>query len=293
MLSAEPVSAGPIELLDVSNSAGSPMAMRRCLVEMFRSGDERIIEHCLPVFRSSFEPAKLKPLLAFIINKGLLGTILVRPDTLTLEQAAALLRAAKAVDPLIEPMLIRRFHDAGEQPLIRLIELLALTSGARAAHLLTQLTRHYNPRIQSKSALLLGGVNPNPEALALQLQHDDARVRANAIESLWGARSPHAVKAFRQATRDTNCRAAANALIGLYMADEPDAVELIIEAATNAQPDLRISAVWAMGRLADARFLPWLGQAMGQQSAALRAYIFQAMRRIRQSRDQASAESNK
>lgn len=54
-----------------------------------------------------------------------------------------------------------------------------------------------------------------------RLGESDPRVRANAIESLWGVDSPEARTLLSFATNDANNRVVGNALLGLYHLGNP------------------------------------------------------------------------
>lgn len=90
------------------------------------------------------------------------------------------------------------------------------------------------------------------------LADEDPRVRANAVESLWGRRDEQAAAVFLEKLEDRHQRVAANAAVGLYLAGRTESVAALWSMAHHADPARRSAAVWAMGRTGDWRFLDLL-----------------------------------
>jgi hypothetical protein len=138
----------------------------------------------------------------------------------------------------------------------RILEVLGgLSSGPRVANLLHRLQDSRNPKIRSKAALLLGRAFQDQRRATQQLAEPDPRVRANAVEALWGASGPDWVNLFRTAAQDPHNRVRANGWLGLYHAGEIESVAGLEAMAAGSEPD-RVSALWAMGHTGDPRFLP-------------------------------------
>jgi hypothetical protein len=113
-----------------------------------------------------------------------------------------------------------------------------------------------DPRVRSRMSLLAGRVARLWEQFG-DLQDDtDPRVRANAVESLWGIDSAMARAAFDRAMGDPNHRVRANALVGLYLLGDPQSLTGLLEMGRNPDALVRAAAAWAMGRTGDARFEP-------------------------------------
>ena len=83
-----------------------------------------------------------------------------------------------------------------------------------------------------------------PKTAERLLTKRDPRVRANAIEALWGSDSALARGLFREASRDVNNRVAGNALLGLYLLGDTSAVPQILKMAAQPDPLFRATAAW-------------------------------------------------
>lgn len=108
-----------------------------------------------------------------------------------------------------------------------------------------------------------------------QLQAEDGRVRANAIEALWEVQTQEAADIFREVLGDAHHRVVVNVLIGLYRQNDPSAFERLLECARHASELHRAAAVWALGYLEEMKGVPVLeklaaedGSEMVRQRAA-------------------------
>jgi HEAT repeat protein len=130
---------------------------------------------------------------------------------------------------------------------------------------LRALTRHEDRRIRSKAIKIFGELTCNKESQAsantsvdylrarMRSEPDDPRVRANAIEALWGVHSSEAVSLFRAALSDSNHRVIANALVGLYYHEAESTLEQMGKLASHSSPLFRAAIAWAFGRIQDPR----------------------------------------
>jgi hypothetical protein len=135
---------------------------------------------------------------------------------------------------------------------------------------LVQLFRSSDPRIRSKVARLVGKYSQYQAFVARRLQESDPRVRANAIESLWGVDTPVARRSLEAAATDSNHRARINAIYGLYLLGNPSAVRLLIKHAKHVSPSFRVAAAWAMGQTADPRFSTIVKELMSDADESVR-----------------------
>ena len=135
---------------------------------------------------------------------------------------------------------------------------------------LVQLFRSSDPRIRSKVARLVGKYSQYQAFVARRLQENDPRVRANAIESLWGVDTPVARRSLEAAVSDSNHRARINAIYGLYLLGNPSAVRLLIRQAKHVSPSFRVAAAWAMGQTADPRFSGIVKELMSDADESVR-----------------------
>jgi hypothetical protein len=183
------------------------------------------------------------------------------------ETALSLARGMAEAEPLIDARLMRKMLENADGDIaaiptevaLRVLWLLDKFSDcSRVTLYLMQLARHPSAEVRSKAALLLGRGNLNLMRVKQFLGSDDGRMRANAVESLWGLNSPQARQMFREAASDSNRRVAVNALVGLCKAGEKPARLKLIELSASQDPVMKRAAAWAMGQVGDPEFAPTL-----------------------------------
>ena len=156
---------------------------------------------------------------------------------------------------------------------LRLVD--SISDGSRLTSYLVQLLRHPSPQVRSKTTLLLGRANLNINRVRNFLLSSDTRLRANAVESLWGHASRENVRQLLwEASRDRNNRVVVNALLGLCKAGDRGAFARLVALADSTDPRLRSGAAWAMGETGDPEFaasLEKLAQDADERVAALAA----------------------
>src|SRR5260370_38526584 len=150
--------------------------------------------------------------------------------------------------------------DSKNAAIERILELLEVVSpSARIVSPLAHLMRDPNPRLRAGAALLIGRRVQNSRLAEECLRQErDARVRANAVESQWGASGASAGEMLWSAAKDPNNRVMGNALLGLYRLRDQGALAPILNMAADTRPLFRATAAWTMGQTADPRFLPAL-----------------------------------
>ena len=146
---------------------------------------------------------------------------------------------------------------------------------------LTQLERHPSAEVRSKAALLLGRGNVNVGRVRRFLTSQDARLRANAVESLWGMNTPQARALFWDATADSNRRVAINALVGLCKAGDAEARRKLVDLIYGDDPVSRRAAVWAMGKLGDPEFAQILAPLQNDPDENMRKMAAQSLALLR------------
>ena len=151
----------------------------------------------------------------------------------------------------------------------------------RTVPALAGLLRDPNPRLRAKLALLVGRRVQNTEFAAEKQEESDPRVRANAIESLWGDKAVTASAVLWRAAKDANNRVVGNALLGLYQLQDPKAISSILAMSTDSKPQFRATAAWVMGQTADPRFLPPLEKLAHDLYAPVRNNASKALKLIR------------
>jgi hypothetical protein len=135
---------------------------------------------------------------------------------------------------------------------------------------LRNLLNHENENVRSKAVKLMCKVSPSKSVVARQLQSEDSRVRANAVEALWFSQDPDRTDVFRKALSDPAHRVVVNAIIGLYYQGKEDAMAKLLELSEHASEAFRAAALWAFGFLQDSRAIPALELLQKDESEAVR-----------------------
>lgn len=228
-------------------------------------------------------------LVALLISGDLLFRALCDPE-LDGERAGELAREARLGDSAIDIRLARQLADSNSSVgalapgmAERLLEIVdRISDGNRLLPSLMRILRHDNPYLRSKAVLMIGRSGRSLSWIQKRLQESDARVRANAIEAIWGVDSPQAGELLEWATRDGNNRVAGNALVGLYRMGESASLARLAKMAGHDVPGFRRTAAWAMGETGDPRFSEVLGRMIADDNGAVRKSAFAAVRRIRE-----------
>jgi hypothetical protein len=190
---------------------------------------------------------------------------LANPARCSCESAVRLFRRLLAVDPALDFRLARMLpgrNDSNPGKVLsgghaaRAMDILDQTSpGQRLMSVVGHLPNSSDARIAAKAALFVGRRVNNPAWTAKQLNREDQRLRANAIEASWGAKSNAAIRLLEECTEDTSNRVVGNALIGLHLAGCPDVVERALALSESEQAGLRSTAAWAMGKIGSPAFI--------------------------------------
>ncbi|MGC8760911.1 MAG: HEAT repeat domain-containing protein [Bryobacteraceae bacterium] len=158
---------------------------------------------------------------------------------------------------------------------------------AEAALLLEQLAWQtggavQDARLRSRLALVWGRLAMGARLAERFFEDPDPRVRANAIESLWGRDDEEAVARYGRALQEPYPRTVANACVGLYLAGRTEALRELKALSHHPESRFRAAGAWAMGRTGDPRFLPVLAEMRKASPApvALLRAIVQARERI-------------
>lgn len=143
---------------------------------------------------------------------------------------------------------------SSKDPKVRLEALQAVGKGGLkqfVPHLTRILQSKEHPVILAMTAKILGHIAGAVSIGLLSglLDHEDPRVRANAVEGLGLTRSASAVPAIMQALRDTDNRVKANALTLLGKIGSVNVARILKEMLVSQKISHRESAVWAAGSL--------------------------------------------
>ncbi|HEY4363634.1 MAG TPA: HEAT repeat domain-containing protein [Bryobacteraceae bacterium] len=179
------------------------------------------------------------------------------------DAATALARNLATAEPLLDVRLVRKMlaNAAGDiravkaEAAMRVLSLVdAISDCSRLSSYLVQLMRHPSALVRSKVGLLLGRSNLNLNRIKSFMASDDARLRANAVESMWGLKDRSVVTILWDATKDSHRRVVINALVGLCRAGEREAFERLVEMGGSSEAMIRAGVAWAMGEIGAPEF---------------------------------------
>jgi HEAT repeat protein len=210
------------------------------------------------------------------------------PEKYTLDQSLELVLRAHKLDPLTAVKLADLLDRAGSATdaearfMSRVFAVLKQIPSSTALPALRQLAKCPNPHVRSKAVLLIGQIYQNPQFVQRADLERDARVSANAVESVWGQDSAAARESLLKAAMNAHHRIAANGMVGLYMIGDERSLPLLFRLSDSEMPLARSAAAWAMGHLGDPRFLPRLARLAEDPDQVTRRRSSKSMARIRQ-----------
>lgn len=286
-------SARVIEEIENQFEANPTLGLK--LLRELKTADFRFFIATASELLRSGKDLRLSRLILHMIreNEETLDQLLFEDDTFAPETAASIAMLAVKLDPKLQPHWIVGLQNEIEKGnivgkagrVIRRLDILARCSELiRLAPTLTQLCRHSDARIRSKAVLLLAQL-PSGVVAAGAIEDSDARVRANAIEAMWGRSDKQAIEVFEVGSRDTHQRIGANSLIGLHNAGQLSAIRGILRMADDTDPVRSAAGIWAMGHSKDPRFLDYLQQRLRDTADPHRKSIIRAARLIKQNKD--------
>jgi HEAT repeat protein len=236
------------------------------------------------------ESAFAKLLIATLRGDGRsMQELLLKPAPLEADAALRVLSLAARSDPSYPVTLLGILRAEAEKSsgiyspaeLIRLIELLqAVVDENALVPVLIPLCGHASKQVRSKAVLLAANHGKRVDTRVDGLGDIDHRVRANAVEALWGESDPAAQQLFLNAAKDEHHRVAANALYGLYRAGNVAALQKIPAMLRQPDPNRQMAAAWVVGKTGDSRFLPCLEALLPVVSGRARSNLIHAARAI-------------
>ena len=247
--------------LVASVSAGEAGNQQR-IEELLGNDPDLFCRGALGVLRTQEQSRGLRFLVGLLVANDLLEPLLCE-GSLQVEQAAAAVRMAIQLDPMVEIGLARHLAEgvtAGTRPLLaanasRLLDILARVSdGTRILPSLARLLHSTDAGLRSKAALIMGRSNRSATWVQSHMSDADPRLRANAVEGLWGVETEEARDLMLAALRDANNRVVGNALYGLYAMGESASLAEAIKLAAHTDAVFRATAAWVMGETGDPRF---------------------------------------
>jgi hypothetical protein len=262
---------------------------RKHITEFLQSEPEVFYLTAIEILNRDLDSRAAQYLVVLLLHGNLLFRALCDP-VLDRERATALARQAHRGDPSIDVKLARQLADSdpagsglGPGMAERLLEIVDhISDGRRILPSLMRMLRIDNPFLRSKVVLMIGRSGRSVTWLEKRLKEADTRVRANAIEAMWGIDTKEARELLQWAARDTNNRVVGNALVGLYRLGEISPLAELIEMAGHDSATFRRTATWVMGSTGDPRFSEVLGHMIADSNADVRKSAFEAVRRVRE-----------
>jgi hypothetical protein len=242
----------------------------------------------LEILKTTGDSRGAQYLVALLVANGMLLQAICNPD-LSKEEALALGRAARRVDPMTDVTLSRSLADSGAgggtvhiaDP-ARLMDILCeIADPAHIMPSLMRMMRHPNTYLRSKAVKMIGRGSLSAKWVMGRLSESDPRVRANAVESLWGVETPEAKTLLNFAANDGNNRVVGNALLGLYYLGESSVLSDVAKMAASESPLFRASAAWLMGETGDTRFSDALRRMISDPDASVRKRAFAGLGQIK------------
>ncbi len=207
----------------------------------------------------SQDPAKAKLLSSWLRQTKLTHEWIRDILTLPLDIAIQLSTALKKVDATLPLAIARIAKDGGPKARIRAMDILGrIADGRDIVPFVISATVSDNAELRSKAILVLGRTSDKLSIIENALTDEDARVRANAVETLWGMDTDDARMLLRQAVRDPDNRVRANAAKGLYELGHPLGLQTLLEMLQMEEPGMRMSAAWVLGEVNALEAIPEL-----------------------------------
>jgi HEAT repeat protein len=263
----------------------------------------RLIRRLSNEFPELFTVAALRQLLAekgtaahrfvanLMIRQPSVEDEVTNPARGTKQRSLVLLRQFLAVDPSFDLQLAKKLPDrdgTNRNAAVegahawRILDILDETStGRRLLPMLAHLVDSPDAGISARATLFVGRRLQSPAWAATQLTRSDQRVRANAVESLWGLKSDRAKDLLEICALDDCNRVAGNALVGLHLLGKPGIIEMVTQMASAEKPELRATAAWSMGRIGDPGFGCLLRGLLRDEHPKVRSTAIRSLNAIR------------
>jgi hypothetical protein len=275
--------------LALETSREDPLGARHDL-RLLINEDQRQFVGAAAQMLSQPDKTGFQPVIEILARGAGVVQQLCDPELLDKATSIELAQRIAAMEPRLDTKLVsllpgrgsEKCDDAKALVTERALEILeAISAGMRLVPMLAHLMAHPNPRLRAKVSKLIGRRIRNVRAAEERLNEVDPRVRANAVESLWGEKAPWASRLLWQAAHDLNNRVAGNALIGLLELGEQNVIPEILKMASHAKPLFRATAAWIMGKAGDPQFLPVLEKLTHDLYAPVRKSATRGLEQIR------------
>jgi HEAT repeats len=255
-----------------------PVESRKQIRSLLDANPRAFLSAAVAVLRKQGEMRGAQFVASLLVTSGLLLSALCDPS-LSHEEALAIARVAMHADSAKDVMLGRASADrVASSQVIRILE---QSAGSRDfLPLLIRLLRQPNPYLRSKAVLMLARDTHNVNWVRKTLGDPDARIRANAVEAIWGVDTIESRELLESLRTDANNRVAGNALLGLYQLGETASIPEMIAMARHEDPAFRTTAAWVMGETGHLRFIDALTGLLDDSFTAPRRGARSALSRI-------------
>jgi hypothetical protein len=288
--------AGHLQLIEkylqrsVDEFDSTPLAtqlMRRLANE----NPEFFLTAALKFLQSNDQSNALRLMAILVLRDDELLDKLASPGFGSREMAVKLFQRFSAVDPAFDVKLARKLpgrtywnHADAFDSLqsSRALDILDETSrGRRLLPILGHLPESADDRISAKATLFVGRRVQNPAWTAKQLARSDQRIRANAVEALWGVNSDPAVRLLQDCIGDRNNRVVGNSLVGLHIAGKESVPGEVMNLSQSGKHETRSTAAWAMGRMGLPTFSPRLTELVRDEHPMVRGMALRSLLEMR------------
>lgn len=274
---------------------GAAQSLRALIEE-----DQIQFVRAVAALRTEGDSPGFQPLIKLLAQSNGVLRQVCDPELLDKESSIDLAQRIAGIEPELDSRLVRLLPGRGSDhadpanALLseRVLEVLgSISVSNRVVPMLAHLIQHPNARLRAKVSLLIARWTRNVRMAEDRLEETDARVRANAIEALWGDKTSRASSVLWRAVNDVDNRVVGNALFGLYELRDQKIIPYILTMAAHEKPKFRATAAWTMGQTHDPQFLPALETLSHDLYAAVRKCATRAMGQIRKAED-SEANSN-
>ncbi len=269
-----------------SSSAMSKRDMRR----MLEKDAAWFLQSSCRVLKASAEGPGAVYLMELLWSNPVLVSGLIDPALLPLDTAIRFAKQWVEYDSMLDIKLLHMGFPSEATTvqnvdIVRAKRVLAIVNELPACrHILlplVNLLHSPDPKVRSKAVSLYGRTSQNAEWVRRQLAEGDARVRANAVESLWGTDSTCTRAVLQEAARDQHHRVAANALVGLHRIGAYDVTASLQKMAQAEEPMGRAAAAFAMGQILNPDFKPVLESLLKDDSPQVRSQALRSLIRLK------------
>jgi HEAT repeat protein len=259
---------------------------------------DEFFRNSVPLLKCLQEGPGYTYVLVLLVSHGLLLNHLLKEDLFAPEELTAIARQLSKVDPQFGVKLLKSVlpnadetstDPASVRTRLRLMEILeSVSDGQRILPVMMRLLKDSDAKVRSKAALLAGRGNQSTRVAEECLSAGDARVRANAVESLWDADAAGVRALLWGVLADSDNRVVGNALLGLYRMGEISSIAAILKMVGDSRDLFRATAAWVMGQTGDPRFQTSVTSLI-RDTAVVRATAFRALRSLNQAKARLAA----